>query len=143
MEFSLHPLFLLLLLSLLSSSVSYNPPVKYFMNCGSDTDVDDLDGYPRTFVGDENSNSSFSVGKSKSIKNENPLPGISPLYHTARIYTKISSYMLDITQTGSYLVRLHFFPFSFKGTHLADALFDVSASNFSLLSNFRVAEQYY
>jgi hypothetical protein len=46
--------------------------------------------------------------------------------------------MLDITQTGSYLVRLHFFPFSFKGTHLADALFDVSASNFSLLSNFRV-----
>ncbi|XP_061970329.1 probable receptor-like protein kinase At5g24010 [Populus nigra] len=138
MEFSLHPLFLLLLLSLLSSSVSYNPPVKYFMNCGSGTDVDDLDGYPRTFVGDENSNSSFSVGKSKSIQNENPLPGISPLYHTARIYTKLTPYMLDITQNGSYLVRLHFFPFSFKGTHLADALFDVSASNFSLLTDFRV-----
>ncbi|XP_061972732.1 probable receptor-like protein kinase At5g24010 isoform X2 [Populus nigra] len=139
MEFSLHPLFLLLLLSLLSllsSSVSYNPPVKYFMNCGSGTNFQ-LDNY-RAFVGDENSNSSFSVGKSKSIQNKNPLPGISPLYHTARIYTKISSYMLDITQTGSYLVRLHFFPFSFKGTHLADALFDVSASNFSLLSNFRV-----
>ncbi|KAJ6930213.1 hypothetical protein NC652_013912 [Populus alba x Populus x berolinensis] len=46
--------------------------------------------------------------------------------------------MLDITQTGSYLVRLHFFPFSFKGTHLADALFNVSASNFSLLTDFRV-----
>ncbi|XP_052308615.1 probable receptor-like protein kinase At5g24010 isoform X1 [Populus trichocarpa] len=138
MEFSLHPLFLLLLLSLLSSSVSYNPPVKYFMNCGSGTDVDDLDGYPRTFVGDDNSNSSFSVGKSKSIQNENPLPGISLLYHTARIYTKLTPYMLDITQNGSYLVRLHFFPFSFKRTHLADALFDVSASNFSLLTDFRV-----
>ncbi|XP_061971014.1 probable receptor-like protein kinase At5g24010 isoform X2 [Populus nigra] len=141
MEFTLHPLFLLqflllLLLPLLSSSVSYNPPVKYFMNCGSGTNFQ-LDNY-RAFVGDENSISSFSVGKSKSIQNKNPLPGISPLYHTARIYTKISSYMLDITQTGSYLVRLHFFPFSFKGTHLADALFDVSASNFSLLSNFRV-----
>ncbi|KAJ6997440.1 hypothetical protein NC653_013877 [Populus alba x Populus x berolinensis] len=106
------------------------------MNCGSDTNVD-LEEY-RTFVGDENSNTSFSVGKSKSIHNENPLPGTSPLYHTARIYTKISSYMLDITQTGSYLVRLHFFPFSFKGTHLADALFNVSASNFSLLTDFRV-----
>ncbi|XP_011013798.1 PREDICTED: probable receptor-like protein kinase At5g24010 [Populus euphratica] len=140
MEFSLHPFFLLqsllLLLPLLSSSISYNPPVKYFMNCGSGTNVD-LDGY-RTFVGDKNSNTSFSVGKSKSIQNENPLPGISRLYHTARIYTKISPYMLDITQNGSYLVRLHFFPFSFKGTHLADALFDVSASNFSLLSNFTV-----
>ncbi|KAJ6997439.1 receptor-like protein kinase [Populus alba x Populus x berolinensis] len=139
MEFTLHPRFLLqflLLLPLLSSSVPYNPSVKYFMNCGSDTNVD-LEEY-RTFVGDENSNTSFSVGKSKSIHNENPLPGTSPLYHTARIYTKISSYMLDITQTGSYLVRLHFFPFSFKGTHLADALFNVSASNFSLLTDFRV-----
>ncbi|KAJ6997433.1 hypothetical protein NC653_013871 [Populus alba x Populus x berolinensis] len=106
------------------------------MNCGSDTNVD-LEEY-RTFVGDKNSNTYFSVGKSKSIKNENPLPGTSPLYHTARIYTKISSYMLDITQTGSYLVRLHFFPFSSKGTHLADALFKVSASNFSLLTDFRV-----
>jgi hypothetical protein len=47
--------------------------------------------------------------------------------------------MLDITQNGSYLVRLHFFPFSFKGTHLADALVNVSASNFSLLSNFSVS----
>ncbi|KAJ6930204.1 hypothetical protein NC652_013906 [Populus alba x Populus x berolinensis] len=139
MEFTLHPLFLLqflLLLPLLSSSVSYNPSVKYFMNCGSDTNVD-LEEY-RTFVGDENSNTSFSVGKSKSIQNENPLPGTSLLYHTARIYKKISPYRLDITQTGSYLVRLHFFPFSSKGTHLADALFNVSASNFSLLTDFRV-----
>jgi len=136
MEFTLHPLFLLQSLLLLSSSVSYNPPVKYFMNCGSGTNVY-LDDY-RTFVGDENSNSSFSVGKSKSIQNENPLPGISLLYHTARIYTKLTPYELDITQTGSYLVRLHFFPFSFKGIHLADALFDVSASNFSLLTDFRV-----
>ncbi|KAJ6919652.1 hypothetical protein NC651_013563 [Populus alba x Populus x berolinensis] len=139
MEFTLHPRFLLqflLLLPLLSSSVSYNPSVKYFMNCGSDTNVD-LEEY-RTFVGDENSNTSFSVGKSNSIQNKNPLPGTSLLYHTARIYTQISSYMLDITQTGSYLVRLHFFPFSSKGTHLADALFNVSASNFSLLTDFRV-----
>ncbi|KAB5537847.1 hypothetical protein DKX38_015380 [Salix brachista] len=106
------------------------------MNCGSDSNVDLVGS--RNFVGDKNSNPSFSVGKSNSIQNENPLPGISPLYHTTRIYTKISRYMLNITQTGSYLIRLHFFPFSFKKTHLADALFNVSASNFSLLSNFSV-----
>ncbi|KAJ6304901.1 hypothetical protein OIU78_020448 [Salix suchowensis] len=136
MESFLHLLFLLQFLLLLSSSESYDPQVKYFMNCGSNTDskLDDL----RNFVGDENSNHSFSVGKSNSVQYKNPLPGILPLYHTARIYTKISHYMLNITQTGSYLVRLHFFPFSFKKTHLADALFNVSASNFSLLSNFSV-----
>ena len=106
------------------------------MNCGSDSNVDLVGS--RNFVGDKNSNPSFSVGKSNSIQNENPVPGISPLYHTARIYTKISRYMLNITQTGSYLIRLHFFPFSFKKTHLADALFNVLASNFSLLSNFSV-----
>ncbi|KAJ6413063.1 hypothetical protein OIU84_005967 [Salix udensis] len=136
MESILHLLFLLQFLPLLSSSESYDPQVKYFMNCGSDSNVDLVD--LRNFVGDENSNLSFSVGKSNSVRNENPLPGILPLYHTARIYTKISHYMLNITQTGSYLVRLHFFPFSFKKTHLADALFNVSAPNFSLLSNFSV-----
>ncbi|KAJ6774446.1 BINDING PROTEIN putative-RELATED [Salix purpurea] len=136
MESILHLLFLLQFLPLLSSSESYNPQVRYFMNCGSASKVDLVD--PRIFVGDKNSNSSFSVGKSNSVQNENPLPGILPLYHTARIYTKISHYMLNITQSGSYLVRLHFFPFSFKKSHLADALFNVSASNFSLLSNFSV-----
>ncbi|KAJ6413061.1 hypothetical protein OIU84_005965 [Salix udensis] len=135
MESILHLLFLLQFLPLLSSSESYDPQVKYFMNCGSkDSKLVDL----RNFVGDENSNPSFSVGKSNSVQNENPLPGILPLYHTARIYTKISHYMLNITQTGSYLIRLHFFPFSFKKNHLADAVFNVLASNFSLLSNFSV-----
>ncbi|KAB5516143.1 hypothetical protein DKX38_026791 [Salix brachista] len=136
MESILHLLFLLQLLPLLSSLESYNPQVKYFINCGSASPVD-LVG-PRNFVGDKNSNPSFSVGKNNSVQNENPFPGISPLYHTARIDTKIFRYMLNINQTGSYLVRLHFFPFSFKNTHLADALFNVSASNFSLLSNFSV-----
>ncbi|KAJ6721534.1 hypothetical protein OIU85_024610 [Salix viminalis] len=106
MESILHLLFLLQFLPLLSSSESYNPQVKYFMNCGSDSNVD-LVG-PRNFVGDKNSNPSFSVGKSNSIQNENPLPGISPLYHTARIYSKISRYMLNITQTVSETVLLSY-----------------------------------
>ncbi|KAJ6290036.1 hypothetical protein OIU78_025870 [Salix suchowensis] len=136
MESILHLLFLLQLLPLLSSLESYNPQVKYFINCGSASPVD-LVG-PRNFVGDKDSNPSFSVGKTNSVQNENPFPGISPLYQTARIDTKIFRYMLNITQTGSYLVRLHFYSFSFKNNHLANALFNVSASNFLLLSNFSV-----
>ncbi|KAJ6420744.1 hypothetical protein OIU84_028162 [Salix udensis] len=136
MESILHLLFLLQFLPLLSSSESYNPQVKYFINCGSASKVDLVS--PRIFVGDKKSNPSFSVGKSNYVQNKKPLTHISELYHTARIHTKIFRYMLTITQTGSYLVRLHFFPFSFKKTHLADAVFNVSASNFSLLSNFSV-----
>ncbi|KAJ6735431.1 hypothetical protein OIU79_002482 [Salix purpurea] len=98
MESILHLLFLHQFIALLSSLESYNPQVKYFINSGSYSNVN-LVG-PWNFVSDKNSNPSFSVGKSNSVQNENPLPGISPLYHKARI--------------------------------------NVSASNFSLLSNFSV-----
>jgi hypothetical protein len=46
----------------------------------------------------------------------------------------------DISDHGIYYVRLHFFPFKSGNTNLANALFDVSTSNFSLLSNFGVKE---
>ncbi|RVX23296.1 Retrovirus-related Pol polyprotein from transposon RE2 [Vitis vinifera] len=65
----------------------------------------------RIFVGDVNSGSSFSVGRSSPFQT---------------------------TVSGTYLICFHFYPFS-SPINLVDALFDVSASGFSLLSNFRVA----
>ncbi|KAF2308234.1 hypothetical protein GH714_037895 [Hevea brasiliensis] len=62
----------------------------------------------------------------------------SPLYQTARIYRQPSPYELIITDNGTYLVRLHFYAFSSKGTNLSEALFSVSTSKFLLLSNFSV-----
>ncbi|XP_057980225.1 probable receptor-like protein kinase At5g24010 [Malania oleifera] len=129
-------LFLLLLLhfsSLQLLSSAYTLPEKYFVNCGSDSTAT----YgSRTFVGDLNSGS-FSVGKSIPVKNTNTTPGTSILYQTARIYRYPSWYEFGITENGTYLVRLHFFPFS-SPTDLSAALFNVSALGFSLLSNFSV-----
>ncbi|KAB1200289.1 hypothetical protein CJ030_MR0G007674 [Morella rubra] len=130
----LFPLFLLQFPSLLLlSSAVYALPTEYFINCGSKANVT-VSG--RNFVGDLNSGS-FSVGLSPTVSDTNSSTNTS-LYHTARIFTKPSSYEFDIINNGIYYVRIHLFPFISLGTNLADALFDVSASNFSLLSNFGV-----
>ncbi|KAJ9163184.1 hypothetical protein P3X46_022882 [Hevea brasiliensis] len=131
----LHPLFLIQFLCLLLlSSSTCTLAINYSINCGSGSSVS-LDG--RIFVGDEKSDS--FAGNGVSISNSSVLPeNPSPIYQTARIFKKLSSYELKITDNGIYLVRLHFFPFSSKETDLSDALFNVSTSKFLLLSNFSV-----
>ncbi|KAJ8765631.1 hypothetical protein K2173_014753 [Erythroxylum novogranatense] len=131
-SFCLLHFFPLLLLSSASS-----PANKYFINCGSDSSFN-LDG--RNFVGDLNSGGGFSVGgSSQAIGNKNQSTGTAlPLYQTARIFRSQAPYEFGISTNGSYLVRLHFFAFSSGGTNLSYALFNVSTSNSSLLSNFSV-----
>lgn len=93
----------------------------------------------RNFVGDLNSSGLISLaGQSRSVKDSNQSSGASPLYQTARIFTQNSSYEFNIEDPGTYFVRLHFFAFSSPTTptDLSTALFDVSASGFSLLLNF-------
>ncbi|KAG6663140.1 probable receptor-like protein kinase At5g24010 [Carya illinoinensis] len=123
----LFPLFFLLL------SPAYTLPNKYFINCGSKSNIT-VGG--RSFLGDLNSGS-FSVGPSSIIvATESSLD--TSLYQTARIFTNRSSFEFDIIDIGIHYVRIHFFPFVSGRVNLADARFDVSVSNFSLLSNFGV-----
>jgi hypothetical protein len=131
------PFFLLHFLSLLLLSSADNTlPTTYFINCGSKSNIT-VGG--RNFVGDLNSGS-FSVGKSSDVGDTNSATDMS-LYQTARIFKHPSSYEFDIINRGIYYVRLHFFPPFMSGrTNLADSLFNVSASNFSLLSNFSIKE---
>ncbi|KAK7849865.1 putative receptor-like protein kinase [Quercus suber] len=132
-KFYLFPLFLLYFLSLLLFSSAYTPQNKYFINCGSKSNIT-VNG--RNFVGDSNSNSlSFSVGPSSTVSDTNSSTNNS-LYQTARIFTNPSFYEFDIIDKGTYYVRIHFFTFVSGRTNLADALFDVSVSDFYLLSNF-------
>lgn len=135
----LSPLFLLFIYLLAFSSVHSTNPVNYFINCGSDSSVN-VSG--RTFVGDINSNSSFTSGYSEAIYSSSPLPNTSSLYQTAGLYRQKSQYELSITKHGTYLVRLHFFVFKSQGIKLTDALFNVSTSNFLLLSNFRAQNSF-
>jgi hypothetical protein len=131
------PFFLLHFLSLLLLSSADNTlPTTYFINCGSKSNIT-VGG--RNFVGDLNSGS-FSVGKSSDVGDTNSATDMS-LYQTARIFKHPSSYEFDIINRGIYYVRLHFFPPFMSGrTNLADSLFNVSASNFTLLSNFSIKE---
>ncbi|TXG59357.1 hypothetical protein EZV62_013930 [Acer yangbiense] len=117
------------------------PPNNYlFINCGSKSTVNADD---RSFVGDviNNSGHSFAVGKSKSIQehpNSSTSTDTAPLYQTARVFKQRSSYEFDVTEKGTYMVRLHFYVFKSKKIDLGDAQFNVSASGISLLSNFRI-----
>ena len=127
--------FLLHFLSLVLVSTSdYTVPTKYFINCGSDSPVS-LDG--RSFVGDKNSDSSIIVGDSRDIRTENSSL-TQELYQTARIYNKPSSYVVKIDESGTYIVRFHFFPFISHGIDLSEGIFSVSARHFLFLSNFSV-----
>ncbi|KAI8030570.1 putative receptor-like protein kinase [Camellia lanceoleosa] len=122
-------------LSLLSSA--YTLPNKYFINCGSNSDVSVTGAPTRNFISDENSGSFSLFGETSSVSDTNT-SNSSPLYQTARIFTNPSSYVLQIDQSGTYMVRLHFNAFSSSKKNLSNAQFNVSASGFSLLSNFSV-----
>jgi hypothetical protein len=137
----LFQLFLLLPLhfsSLLLPSSAYTVPDKYFINCGAGINTTIDDG--RVFVGDQNS-CSFSTGKSEHVMSSNSSIGTPLLYQTARVYRQPCSYKFEINQSGTYIVRLHFFVFlspANVSANLSDALFNVSASGFSLLMNFNI-----
>ncbi|XP_040371252.1 probable receptor-like protein kinase At2g23200 [Rosa chinensis] len=79
-------------------SLAYEVQEKYFVNCGSDANLD-LNG--RNFIGDLKPDSfSFSKG-SETIKGTNLT--ISSLYQTARVFSQQSYYNFEITETGTYL----------------------------------------
>ncbi|KAF8404942.1 hypothetical protein HHK36_009837 [Tetracentron sinense] len=131
------PLLLLLLqFSFLQPlSYTYTLPDKYFINCGSETD-ETVD--TRKFLQDK-SPASFSLHTPgyNSLKDDNNQIQ-PPLYQTAIIFRSHSSYEFHIVATGTHLVRLHFYPFSSKNFHLSTAVFNVSVTGFSLLTNFSV-----
>ncbi|QCD81492.1 probable receptor-like protein kinase At5g24010 [Vigna unguiculata] len=121
-------LFLLQLLSLQFSSLGYNVPDNYFINCGSGNSVTDSG---KAYVAESTLQTSFNSSNTET--NQSSVP--SPLYQTARIFRSDSWYKFNIDTNGTYLVRLHFFPFS-SPSNLSSARFNVSVPGFWLLQNF-------
>ncbi|KAG5028871.1 hypothetical protein JHK87_012385 [Glycine soja] len=120
--------FLLPFSSLLFPSLGYNVPDKYFINCGSDSNVTVGN---KVYVGESNPVARFS--RSKTESNESQVP--SPLYQTARIFRRESSYEFGIDTNGTYLVRLHFFSFTSR-SNLYSARFNISVPGFWLVQRF-------
>ncbi|KAI4328823.1 hypothetical protein L6164_021149 [Bauhinia variegata] len=127
-----------LLLSLFTLSVLshlFSPIDNYLVDCGStvETTIDN-----RRFVGDLSSYNTplSSSARSISFRNENPVPGLPPIYHTARIFTGPTKYVFDIRDKGTQMVRLHFYRFNSPKFQLSDAEFNVLVNEYVVLSNF-------
>ncbi|XP_065869329.1 probable receptor-like protein kinase At5g24010 isoform X1 [Euphorbia lathyris] len=126
----------LILLSLFSSSISFNPIDNYLLNCGSDTNTS---LYNRVFVADSSRPGwlVFSADRSISLAQQNPPSNTSSLYHTARVFTTALSYKFNNIKTnGTHLVRFHFSPFSAQNFDLSIAKFSVTVNGNKLLGDF-------
>ena len=123
----------LILVSLISFSTSFTPIDNYLLNCGSITNAS---LYNRPFLADSTKPGSdfLTADRSIPLKNKNPPPNSSNLYHTARVFTTSSAYKFNIKGNGTYyLVRLHFSPFVAQGFDLTSAKFSVLVNGFLLL----------
>ncbi|KAM5551676.1 hypothetical protein ABKV19_026499 [Rosa sericea] len=107
----------------------------YFINCGSH---DNVSLTPSQNFSGESKSAGYSFSKSKAVEDINQLLDISPLYKTARSFSKPFYYQFNITKDGTYLVRLHFSAFSSSSSNnLSTAVFGVlDSKNFTLLNNF-------
>ncbi|KAL2333490.1 hypothetical protein Fmac_014703 [Flemingia macrophylla] len=114
--------------SLQLPSLGYVIQDKYFINCGSDSSVNESG---KVYVGESTLKTNFDSSYTES--NQSAVP--SPLYQTARIFGKESWYKFNTDPNESYLVRLHFFPFP-PSSNLSSATFNVSVPGFWLLQNF-------
>ncbi|KAI9109817.1 hypothetical protein K1719_018858 [Acacia pycnantha] len=137
LKWNLISCFLLLCLPTLSlTSRLFSPVDNYLIDCGSAA-VSTIDN--RRFVGDLSGGNdlplSFS-GRWFSMRNENPVPGLDPIYHTARIFRSPSKYAFPIRDKGTHMVRLHFNSFNSRGIDLGEAQFHVLVDRFVVLSNF-------
>ncbi|KAG6509976.1 hypothetical protein ZIOFF_027984 [Zingiber officinale] len=137
--FFLLPLLLLLRASLLLADDSTQFSPRYFLNCGSESNIPTNDSPPRDFVSDFNfvsSRHSYPLSDSSVPSSSDPF---SSLYSTARVFTGTTSYTFSLNSTGVLALRLHFAPFSTDDRNLSDAVFRVTAQRFLLLDNFSVA----
>ncbi|KAL4582209.1 hypothetical protein LXL04_006752 [Taraxacum kok-saghyz] len=114
--------------------IAYVLPDRYFINCGSRSDVD-FTG--RKFVGDVNP-SGFSIsGGQVAAENNNPATNTPSIYRTARVFTKKSWYELEADEKNTFvMVHLHFSRFASTEFEFSNAKVDVSVAGFSLLSGF-------
>ncbi|CAN8287780.1 unnamed protein product [Cochlearia groenlandica] len=117
-------IFLLLLPHL---TLSATTPEKYYINCGSNSDVT-YGG--RGFVGDmslRGNSVSFAKEGSEAINQSGPSITSSEIYRTVRIFRRSASYKIQLDSVGLHIVRLHFYAVSSR-TELLAARFDVSAT---------------
>ncbi|KAI3693394.1 hypothetical protein L6452_33229 [Arctium lappa] len=129
-----------LLLAFLAVAIAvvsaFSPADHYLIDCGTAESTTTVDLDHRSFTGD-GSSTILSSTKSVALKNSNPDPNLSPIYHTARVFMKPSDYKFKIKEKGTHLVRIHFRRFNFQNIgSVCHDQFHVSANGYVLLHNF-------
>ena len=135
-------IFVLQLSWLQFNSIAYDIPGKYYINCGSYSNItENLTGV--VFVGDSSGSFSFPKFTRAEKERDNQSSAPTPLYQTARVSDKPFRYKFDTDTSGIHLLRLHFFAFSSSSRNLSSALFNVSVPGFWLLQNFSAKSYIY
>ncbi|URD81078.1 receptor-like protein kinase [Musa troglodytarum] len=122
--------------ALFVSTTAFNPETSYYLNCGSASDIVITTDVPsRKFTDDARFLSDSA--KYPSLSNPSVAASSPSLYSTARVFTSSASYSFPINSSGTYVLRLHFFPFSGDRYNLSSARFGVNAlQRFGLLEDF-------
>lgn len=114
----------------------------FLVDCGSNSSIS-LDG--RKWVGDSVPADNFILSSPGVIASTTTISGeqlYGNLYKTARIFNTSSSYNFSLV-SGSYCIRLHFYPFSFQKFNVNESAFDVMANSLKLVSKFDVPGEIY
>ncbi|KAJ4902833.1 putative receptor-like protein kinase [Raphanus sativus] len=114
----------------LSATSTYSPrPDKFYINCGSDSNVTYAG---RTFTGDmilsSGNSMSFTREATTEVINQSGSSILPEIYRTARIFRRSSHYKFQLDSVGLHFLRLHFSADSSR-TDLLTARFTVSASS--------------
>ncbi|KAG2308145.1 hypothetical protein Bca4012_082818 [Brassica carinata] len=111
----------------LSATSTYSRPDKFYINCGSDSNVTYAG---RTFVGDMASGANFfSFTKNGTEASNQSGSSTAPeIYRTVRIFRLPSYYKFQLVSVGLHFVRLHFSAVSFR-TETLTARFNVYATS--------------
>ncbi|GMN47098.1 hypothetical protein TIFTF001_016276 [Ficus carica] len=125
-----------LIFSLASFSSGFNPIDNYLIDCGSSSNTSVAD---RIFLSDNAASNFLSTPLDvlaqttyKSIISSSD----SPLYQTARIFTKTSTYTFPIRQHVRHWIRLYFSAFVYENYNMSTASFSVFTENHVLLDDF-------
>ncbi|KAL0774059.1 hypothetical protein Bca101_039210 [Brassica carinata] len=110
----------------LSATSTYSRPDKFYVNCGSDSNVTYGN---QTFVGDmiSGDNSVSFTREGTEVINQSGSSPAPEIYRTARIFRRPSHYKFQLNSVGLHFLRLHFSAGSSR-TELSTARFTVSAT---------------
>ncbi|KAF8082693.1 hypothetical protein N665_0810s0008 [Sinapis alba] len=118
----------IVLLLTLSATSTYSLPDKFYINCGSDSNVTYAG---RTFIGDMILSSGNSISFTKNgteASNQSGSSTAPEIYWTVRIFRRPSYYKFQLNSVGLHFVRLHFSAVSSR-TELLTARFNISATS--------------